>query len=54
MKCEDDEFVDFIDNCLEWKPDKRFTPIKAFNHPWIKNGINELKAKVLENEECNK
>jgi serine/threonine protein kinase len=37
------EFVDFIDKCLEWKPDKRMTPEQAFRHPWIKQGIQELK-----------
>lgn len=26
MNCEDPTFVDFIDKCLEWKPDKRLTP----------------------------
>jgi len=30
MKCEDDLFVDFIDQCLEWKVDKRLTPEQAF------------------------
>ncbi len=46
MNCEDETFVDFIENCLEWKPDRRMTPVQAFNHPWIKNGILELKQKV--------
>jgi len=30
MKSEDDLFVDFVDQCLEWKPDKRMTPEQAF------------------------
>ena len=30
MKCDDDLFVDFIDQCLEWKVDKRMTPEQAF------------------------
>ena len=30
MDCEDGSFVDFIDKCLEWKPDKRITPEAAF------------------------
>lgn len=30
MDCEDSTFVDFIDKCLEWKPDKRMTPEAAF------------------------
>ena len=39
-------FVDFIDKCLEWKPEKRMTPDEAFRHPWIKQGIKELKQKM--------
>jgi dual specificity tyrosine-phosphorylation-regulated kinase 2/3/4 len=39
-------FVDFVDKCLEWKPDKRMTPDDAFRHPWIKQGIKELKQKM--------
>ncbi len=30
MNCEDATFVDFIDQCLEWKPEKRITPEQAF------------------------
>lgn len=30
MSCDDPTFVDFIDKCLEWKPDKRLTPDSAF------------------------
>ena len=40
------DFVDFIDKCLEWKPDKRMTPDEAFHHSWIKAGIQELKKKI--------
>ena len=40
------DFVDFLDKCLEWKPDKRLTPEDAFQHSWIKAGIKELKQKI--------
>ena len=43
LKSDDDNFVDFLDQCLEWKVDKRLTPEQAFNHPWIKAGIAKLK-----------
>jgi serine/threonine protein kinase len=46
MNCEDPAFVDFIDKCLEWKPEKRITPEQAFKHPWIKAEIKELKQKI--------
>ena len=26
MKSDDELFIKFIDDCLEWKPDKRMTP----------------------------
>ena len=48
MKSDDDSFVDFIDQCLEWKVDKRMKPEEAFQHPWIKAGIIELKQKIDE------
>ena len=48
MQCDEqqNDFVDFIDRCLEWKPEKRMTPEDAFRHPWIKAGIKELKQKM--------
>jgi serine/threonine protein kinase len=36
------DFVDFVDRCLEWKPDKRMKPSEAMKHRWIKNGLREL------------
>jgi dual specificity tyrosine-phosphorylation-regulated kinase 2/3/4 len=30
MACDDEDFVDFIDQCLEWKPEKRLTPELGF------------------------
>ena len=30
LKCDDDLFVDFLDQCLEWKVEKRLTPELAF------------------------
>jgi serine/threonine protein kinase len=43
---ETHDFVDFLDKCLEWKPDKRMTPDEAFKHPWIRAGIKELRQKM--------
>jgi len=40
------DFVDFIDKCIEWKPDKRLTPLEAFDHPWIQAGLQELRPKI--------
>ena len=30
LHCEDKNFVDFVDQCLEWKVDRRITPEEAF------------------------
>lgn len=32
---EQTDFVDFVDKCLEWKPEKRMTPQAGFEHKWI-------------------
>lgn len=48
---ETEDFVDFLDKCLEWKPDKRMTPDEAFKHPWIRAGIKELRTKMEQNAE---
>jgi serine/threonine protein kinase len=42
-------FVDFIDRCIEWKPEKRLKPHESFNHPWIINGLKEIKNMAGEN-----
>lgn len=42
MKCEDDNFVDFIDKCIEWKIEERMTPEEAQQHEWIKEGLREM------------
>ena len=49
MQTEPDQtdFVSFIDMCLEWKPEKRMTPLEAFDHPWIQAGLAELRPKIL-------
>ena len=38
LKCKDESFVDFIQCCLRWDPDKRFTPEQAMSHPWVLDG----------------
>jgi len=38
LKCNDDQFVDFISKCLTWDPDKRLKPQPALRHPWILAG----------------
>ena len=35
MKCGDLSFIDFIQRCLEWLPERRLTPQQALNHEWF-------------------
>ena len=35
LRCGDASFVSFLEGCLHWDPDVRFTPDQAFQHPWI-------------------
>ena len=39
-----DSFIDFVESCLQWDPDKRIKPLDALMHPWI---IEGLPAQVL-------
>ena len=51
LDCEDPNFVDFIHKCIEWKVEHRLTPEQGFQHPWIKEGIKELKMKVQKSQQ---
>jgi len=44
LNCNDKDFVDFIDKCIEWKLDVRMTPEAAFSHPFIAKAVNDLKC----------
>ena len=44
LGCNEPDFVDFIDKCVEWKIDARLTPEQAFSHPFIAKAVNELKC----------
>ena len=35
LKTSDEYFVQFIDRCLQWDPEKRMRPDEALKHPWI-------------------
>ncbi|KAF7732101.1 hypothetical protein EC973_006356 [Apophysomyces ossiformis] len=35
LKSTDENFIDFVNQCLNWDPEKRLTPDEAFQHPWI-------------------
>lgn len=39
LSCEDANFLDFIDKCLDWDPVQRMTPLEALHHNWILDGL---------------
>jgi dual specificity tyrosine-phosphorylation-regulated kinase 2/3/4 len=41
MKCNDTNFLDFLNRCFEWNPVKRMTPLEALKHPWVLEGLPE-------------
>ena len=38
-------FVDFIEKCLEWDPDRRMKPEEALRHPWLSDNACQTKPK---------
>lgn len=38
LKCNDEEFVDFIAKCLVWDPERRMKPQAAMRHPFVLAG----------------
>ncbi|PFH47681.1 hypothetical protein AMATHDRAFT_77088 [Amanita thiersii Skay4041] len=44
LKCNDEEFVDFISKCLVWDPERRMKPQAALRHPFVTAG---RKPKVI-------
>ena len=39
VPCEDQDFLDFIQQCLEIDPETRFSASEAMEHPWIKSAL---------------
>lgn len=35
LRCNDEDFVDFIAKCLTWDPEKRIKPQAAMRHPFV-------------------
>ncbi|KAG7452947.1 uncharacterized protein BT62DRAFT_959080 [Guyanagaster necrorhizus] len=44
LRCNDDDFVDFISKCLVWDPERRIKPASALRHPFVTGG---RRTKVL-------
>ncbi|KAF9052752.1 hypothetical protein BJ165DRAFT_1442550 [Panaeolus papilionaceus] len=38
LRCNDEEFVDFVAKCLVWDPERRLKPQAAMRHPFMTSG----------------
>ncbi|KJA27320.1 hypothetical protein HYPSUDRAFT_131397 [Hypholoma sublateritium FD-334 SS-4] len=38
LRCNDEEFVDFVAKCLVWDPERRMKPQTALRHPFVAGG----------------
>jgi dual specificity tyrosine-phosphorylation-regulated kinase 2/3/4 len=41
LKVADQDLVQFLSGCFEWKPDKRLKPSEALQMPWIQKALTE-------------
>ena len=39
IECEDETFLDFLNQCLTWNPKERITAPQALRHQWILDGL---------------
>ncbi|KAL0486666.1 dual specificity tyrosine-phosphorylation-regulated kinase [Acrasis kona] len=39
LRCNDHNFVGFLEGCLRWDPHERFSPDEALRHEWILEGF---------------
>ena len=45
VPCDDEEFIDFIQKCLEIDPETRFSASEAMEHPWIRSAFKDPLSK---------
>ncbi|KAI6118724.1 hypothetical protein EDD16DRAFT_978775 [Pisolithus croceorrhizus] len=38
LRCQDDDFIDFVARCLVWDPERRMKPQAALQHSFLKTG----------------
>ena len=52
VPCENLEFLDFVDKCLEIDPEVRFSASEAMEHPWVKSGLEDSlrQGKISDNK----
>ncbi len=47
--CVDEQFVEFVARCVEWDPEKRWTPRDAMKDVWLRKKHTEVCLKFLSN-----
>jgi len=38
LRCNDEDFIDFVSKCLVWDPERRMKPQTAMRHPFVTSG----------------
>jgi dual specificity tyrosine-phosphorylation-regulated kinase 2/3/4 len=46
LRCDDEQFIDFIAKCLVWDPERRLKPQNALKHPFVLASKQQLRSKV--------
>jgi len=41
LNCRNENFIDFLLGCFQWKPEERMTPEDALQHEYILEGLPE-------------
>lgn len=42
LNCDETDFIDFLERCLEWDPRLRLTPDEAIRHPWLAHYVRRV------------
>lgn len=42
LNCDEIDFIDFLERCLEWDPRLRLTPDEAIRHPWLAHYVRRI------------
>jgi dual specificity tyrosine-phosphorylation-regulated kinase 2/3/4 len=45
LKCDDEDFIDFLKQCFIWEPEKRIAPEEALRHRWISESKQKMENK---------
>ena len=46
LRTNNAQFIDFIEKCLEWRPEDRMTPEQGLKHEWIYEILKKARRSV--------